>query len=266
MDLLARLKSDAKRWRTALALLAIVTIAGVFHSIWVIGAFLTIVFIVASKEAIALFGFGNDIKLWLASAAVWLAAIFYPRPIEALVLTILIAASIVAFDQKRDLKIAMPILYPAAPLLFLFSLYAEFGIGAYVWLLIVVLSCDVGAYYTGKTLGKTPFSPSSPNKTIEGVAGGVTAATILGTIVGILSPIKMNGVDISIGFWEIAAITALCAIASIFGDLFESYLKRKAGVKDSGKILPGHGGALDRIDGYLFAGVVLLFGLRLAAL
>ncbi|MDR0664315.1 MAG: phosphatidate cytidylyltransferase [Helicobacteraceae bacterium] len=267
MSLLARLKDDAKRWRTALILLAVVALVGVFHSVWTIGAFLTLVFVAASKEAIALFGHGNNWKLWLACVAVWIAAIFYPRPIEAIVLTILIAASIVAFDQKRDLKIALPLLYPAAPLLFLFSLYTEFGIGAYVWLFVTVAACDIGAYYAGKALGKTPFSPSSPNKTIEGVAGGVTAAAIFGTIAGVLASIKtVGGVLISIDFLPILAITTLCAIASIFGDLFESYLKRKAGVKDSGKILPGHGGALDRIDGYLFAGVVLLFGLRLAAI
>jgi phosphatidate cytidylyltransferase len=256
MGIISRIKSDAKRWQTAAVLLAAVALVGVFHSLWVVGAFLTIVFIVASKEAIALYGLKNARALWIATILAWFAAIFYARPIEAIVVAILIAASFAAFDQKRDLKIVLPFLYPAAPLIFLFSLYAEFGISAYVWLLTTVVACDAGAYYAGKTLGKTPFSPSSPNKTIEGAAGGVTAGTILGSIAGCLTPI---------GFWTIAAITIAVSAASIFGDLFESYLKRKANAKDSGNILPGHGGVLDRIDGYLFAGVILLFALRLAS-
>ncbi|MDR1451297.1 MAG: phosphatidate cytidylyltransferase [Helicobacteraceae bacterium] len=258
MGLLARLKSDAKRWRTALILLLVAAIAIAFHSVWAIGALLTIIFAVASWEAIALFGYRGNLRLWCASAVAWLAAIFYPRPIEVVALAILVLAAIVALDQKRDLKVALPILYPTAPMLFLFSLYTDFGIGAYIWLLAITLSCDAGAYYAGKALGKTPFSPSSPNKTIEGVAGGITAAAIFGTIAGVIAPF-------SIGFWTILAITIACAIASVFGDLFESYLKRKAQVKDSGSILPGHGGALDRIDGYLFAAPVLLFALRLVA-
>jgi phosphatidate cytidylyltransferase len=261
----SKFKNDAQRWRTGLILFAIVVVAGIFHSKWLIGGFLTVVFIAASKEALTLFGYKDNFKLWFATIAVWIVAIFYPRPIEAVVLAILIAASIVAFDQKRDLKIALPLLYPAAPLLFLFSLYVEFGIFSYVWLLAIVIACDAGAYYAGKTLGKTPFSPTSPGKTIEGVAGGITAAAIFGTIAGFFMPERTIGdLSVSLGFWSALLITILCAIASIFGDLFESFLKRKAGVKDSGNILPGHGGALDRIDGYLFAGVVLLFGLRLA--
>jgi phosphatidate cytidylyltransferase len=67
----------------------------------------------------------------------------------------------------------------------------------------------------------------------------------------------------SVGFWSGLFISLVVAVASVFGDLFESYLKREADVKDSGDILPGHGGILDRTDGYLFGGIVMLVLLRL---
>jgi phosphatidate cytidylyltransferase len=93
---------------------------------------------------------------------------------------------------------------------------------------------------------------TSPKKTIEGVIGGIVVAAIGGTFVGVTI------VDIE----KAAIVSFFVAIASVFGDLFESYLKRKAGVKDSGTILPGHGGVLDRIDGYLFGAVAMLVLLR----
>jgi phosphatidate cytidylyltransferase len=117
----------------------------------------------------------------------------------------------------------------------------------------VVASADIGAYFVGKSIGKTPFSASSPNKTREGVYGGVVTATIAGFFIGI---------TIVEDIPQAIIISLMAAIGSVFGDLFESYLKRQAGVKDSGSILPGHGGVLDRIDGYLFSSIIMLVLLR----
>ena len=122
-----------------------------------------------------------------------------------------------------------------------------------LWLLIIVASTDIGAYFIGKGFGKTKFSETSPNKTIEGVIGGVSFAVVLGTVFAI------NEVNVIAAI----AISAIVSFASVFGDLFESYLKREAGVKDSGSILPGHGGVLDRVDGYLFGAIVMLVLLRI---
>ena len=116
-----------------------------------------------------------------------------------------------------------------------------------LWLLVLVAGADIGAYFVGKSIGVTSFCATSPNKTLEGVAGGVVTAAILGII---FSPSD-------IGFLLTFVISLLVATASVFGDLFESYLKREADVKDSGDILPGHGGILDRTDGYLFAGIIM---------
>jgi phosphatidate cytidylyltransferase len=143
-------------------------------------------------------------------------------------------------------------MYPITSYLFLFSLYLSFGMEVLLWLLVIVAGTDIGAYFIGKSIGATKFCETSPNKTLEGVIGGVVTAAILGLI---FSPDYVS-------FFTAFIISFLVALSSIFGDLFESYLKREADIKDSGDILPGHGGILDRTDGYLFGGIVMLVLLR----
>ncbi|WP_297434606.1 phosphatidate cytidylyltransferase, partial [Sulfurimonas sp.] len=145
-----------------------------------------------------------------------------------------------------------PFIYPTAGLLFIFSMYEEYGVLSLLWLLAVVALTDIGAYVVGKSIGKTPFCETSPNKTLEGVFGGVAVATFAGAFFGLYV----------VDFWTALIISFAVSATSIFGDLFESSLKRSAGVKDSGTLLPGHGGVLDRIDGYLFGGIVMLVLLR----
>lgn len=104
---------------------------------------------------------------------------------------------------------------------------------------------DTMAYIVGSLIGKTPFSKISPKKTWEGTAGGALLCVIVISLIAYftkLLPVK-----------DAAIIAALCAIFGTIGDLFESKLKRMAGVKDSGSIMPGHGGFLDRFDSLLFA-------------
>lgn len=107
---------------------------------------------------------------------------------------------------------------------------------------------DTMAYITGSFIGRTPFSKISPKKTWEGTLGG--AVLCVACIWG-LSELIDRASDISTGHW--LAIGAICAVAGTVGDLFESKLKRLAGVKDSGSVMPGHGGFLDRFDSLLFA-------------
>jgi len=130
-------------------------------------------------------------------------------------------------------------LLPALALLWIRERDAH-GLILLVWTFIVTWSTDIGAYFAGRKFGKHKLAPTiSPNKTVEGLYGGIAAAALLG------------------GAWVLAMGlgTALLALAPVFaiaaqgGDLFESGMKRRAGVKDSGAWLPGHGGVLDRLDG-----------------
>ena len=110
---------------------------------------------------------------------------------------------------------------------------------------IMVWVCDSGAYFTGYFLGKHKMAPHlSPKKTIEGGVGGVLLTVVAALIIQRFLPIAPNMLNAVI-------VALLVAFGAIVGDLFESYLKRSFGVKDSGNILPGHGGFADRFDSFL---------------
>lgn len=135
-------------------------------------------------------------------------------------------------------------LAPAVALLWIRERAEYEGIGQgfdlLIWVFLVVWSTDIGAYFAGRAIGGPKLAPSiSPNKTIAGLIGGVVSAAVLAGAwvyyVGLPAPL----------LW----IAVPFAVAAQLGDLFESGLKRRAGVKDSGNWLPGHGGLLDRLDG-----------------
>src|SRR6476469_75080 len=110
------------------------------------------------------------------------------------------------------------------------------GLDLRLWALLVTWSTDIGAYFAGRRFGKAKLAPSiSPNKTVAGLYGGVAAATVIGG-----AWVLLRG----LGHPLIILAPFLAAFAQ-GGDLFESWMKRRAGVKDSGKLLPGHGGILD---------------------
>ena len=236
---------------TGLALLAGVLIVGFIDNFFLMWLVFGLIYILAFKEAIMLFGVEKDGLLPFA-VGLWLVAGIYPYGDDLFVLAGVAYAGAVAFNKEVKWVDFFPFVYPTAGMLFMFTMYEEYGVMALLWLVAVVALTDIGAYAVGKSIGKTPFCETSPNKTMEGVVGGVVVATAGGMFFGL--PI----VDLGIAF----LISFFVAVSSIFGDLFESSLKRQAGVKDSGDLLPGHGGVLDRIDGYLFGGIVMLVLLR----
>lgn len=115
--------------------------------------------------------------------------------------------------------------------------------------------CRQWAHFVGRKLGKRKLAPNvSPNKSIEGLVGGIITASLVAIGVGI--GLDLTGVAL-VAFLSLSGLTVM---ASVLGDLFESMLKRRAGIKDSGTILPGHGGVLDRIDSLLSATPVFALG------
>ena len=143
-----------------------------------------------------------------------------------------------------------------------------------IYTLLVVWAGDIFAYFVGKSLGRHRMSPRiSPNKTWEGAVASVLASVIIGTLwiqhqpgispallrIGLIDrPGGMWGQE-QPSLWPIILLSAVVNIAAQLGDLVESLIKRGAGVKDSGTLLPGHGGMLDRIDALLFAAPVLWY-------
>ena len=146
---------------------------------------------------------------------------------------------IVIITQRRELGLG--VLYCGLPVLALVIIRRQHeGVVFALWALALVWMCDIGAYFAGRAIGGPKLAPRvSPNKTWAGLIGGVILAGLFGAFMhwayGL--PLRMT------------LATPLLAIVAQAGDLYESWLKRRAGVKDSGNILPGHGGVMDRLDG-----------------
>ena len=157
------------------------------------------------------------------------------------------------------------IIYPTAFLAFLVALRndgmiaGDDGFVRALGVIVLVWAADTGAYYAGRTLGRHPLAPAvSPKKTWEGFAGGVVVALGTGWAIG-----TWGGAGIESAHW--IALGGIAAIFGPIGDLFESALKRDAGVKDSAGWLPGHGGFLDRFDALAFVAPLAWVYLRYVA-
>ena len=139
----------------------------------------------------------------------------------------------------------------SAPDIVLFGKTFDAGIGYIVLMFVVISLSDIAAYYVGSHFGKTPlWKEISPKKTIEGSIGG-TVASVLGAV--------FIGYFINMPIIHSVITGLILSAFAQLGDLVESMIKRDAGVKDSGSILPGHGGILDRADSYIFTGAIAYY-------
>jgi len=155
---------------------------------------------------------------------------------------LLIAAMLMAMFPKAALTAVGVGYIGSAAIAILFLREQPLGFALALWTLAIVWATDIGAYFAGRAIGGPKLAPViSPNKTWAGLAGGMITAAIVGALIAKFGHLPTRAM------W----IAPLLAVVAQLGDLLESGMKRHAGVKDSGKILPGHGGLLDRIDGLL---------------
>ncbi|KEQ55287.1 phosphatidate cytidylyltransferase [Sphingobium chlorophenolicum] len=149
---------------------------------------------------------------------------------------------------SRSVKLALGVPYIVVPVMALLFLRGQapdtIGLLLTLWALALVWATDIGAYFAGRSIGGPKLAPRvSPSKTWSGLGGGVLAALLVGFLL-----YRFAGLPV-----QLAAASGLLAVAAQLGDLFESSMKRRAGVKDSGTLLPGHGGVMDRLDGVVAA-------------
>jgi len=178
----------------------------------------------------------------------------------ALVMLVFCAVAAGLFARSRGqeaLDAAYGVLYlgwPAVLLIWLRDGSTAVGLAWTVFAFAVAWASDIMAYLAGSTFGGPKLWPRfSPNKTWSGFIGGLAAGCVAGALLGTF-------LDMGIGPLWSAALALAAAIATMAGDLWESALKRRYGVKDAGNLIPGHGGLLDRVDGLMFAAVVVACG------
>lgn len=158
-------------------------------------------------------------------------------------LGLIAAAAVFALVSTKRRVLALGIIYTGLPVLALLLIRKQpDGLLFAIWAMALVWMCDIGAFFVGRAFGGPRLAPMiSPNKTWAGFIGGIIAAGAFGAVLHVGWGLPMR----------LTLATPLLAVVAQAGDLYESWLKRQAGVKDSGTILPGHGGLMDRLDGLM---------------
>lgn len=197
--------------------------------------------------------------LYLAGAGLGLSAL-------AAALAILVSGAI-ARDSRHRWWTVMGFAYAAVIVLVppLVRDHPEFGLAGLLWMFAVVWATDVAAYFTGRGLGGPKlWAKVSPKKTWSGFVGGLLAGIVAGLLTAIVA--EQFGWVPTVELKMVAVLSGIASVASQLGDLGESALKRKFNVKDSSHLIPGHGGVMDRLDGFWAVSVlvgVLFLAMRL---
>lgn len=249
----AKVKSGglAKRVLSALVILPVALLA-VWQGTWFFAAFLVLLAILGAFEWVAISGESRRLPGFILAASVVGAAFatfHFPLAwglVSLGVAFLLGIGSSFKSGSKTSFLIGFGAVYMAAAFYGAWYLrQGNHGVEVFLWLCAMVVATDVGAYVSGKSIGGPKLAPSiSPNKTWAGLIGGMTAAALASLA---FMAVTTNSV---ISLLLIGAATAVIAQA---GDLLESWMKRCSGLKDSSHLIPGHGGVLDRIDGFLAA-------------
>lgn len=220
-------KGGAQPHRTGGFVLGLLVV-GIFlrPSLWVLGATALLLFVVAAPLLLPQ-------EQFLVSFTVTIAGVVYPTGL---------LGSLVWLREVRSAAVT--------------------DSGAFqlvLFILLLVWATDVAAYYVGRTVGRRPLAPiTSPNKTWEGTLGGLGAALVVGIV------LKLTLVDL-LAWPHVAVLIVIGGGVSQLGDLLESTLKRSTGVDDSSRLLPGHGGMLDRFDAMAVAAPLIVIYLHLVA-
>jgi len=209
-----------------------------------------VAFLAASEYLRIVSGPGFDPAALLVGVVCWFMADPGAGAVSFRVLAVVIVVIEVLFKNQPIAVVAaryFAVLYVAMPLGLLVATHALGGREAVLLLIATIVVSDSSQYYTGRLLGRRPLAPTvSPKKTIEGAVGGVVFGTLFMLLAGkFVFPFARP--------WMLLAMGAAVVAFGIVGDLFESKLKRVAGIKDSSTLIPGHGGVLDRIDALLMA-------------
>jgi phosphatidate cytidylyltransferase len=242
-----------------------IAIACIWYGGWAFGALGVWMAVGAQREVYGLMrqgGLRPNVGLGLVLGAAVAARALLPFDISIFVVVGLVAAMLLELVRRSEQPLAdvsataFGVFYPSALIGYLVALREAEGVlletDAAFWLTLGTIVCvwgaDSGAYAAGRTLGKTPLFPRvSPNKTWEGAVGGFVTAGLLAWALKVWFVPALG--------WDAVAVFALCCgVFAPLGDLTESLFKRAAGVKDSGRFLPGHGGYLDRLDALIVAG------------
>lgn len=192
-------------------------------------------------------------QLGALSGVAVLLAIYLPA---AFALPVLVAPALVGGTQLGSHRVIFMVFVVLVSLAGygMMSVRDDFGFGWMLWLVLVVVATDVAGYFAGKSIGGPKFWPAvSPNKTWAGTGGGWVAAGLVG-----LAFVVFRGAP-----WGAVPVSVAVSMAAQMGDIAESAVKRRMGVKDSSALIPGHGGLLDRFDGMLGASVFVLMTIPL---
>jgi phosphatidate cytidylyltransferase len=251
---------------SALALLPVVLVAVWYGDFW-FRLLLAVAFALMLYEWLQLLGVSRG---WFRPVVMILYAgfggafLYFPLGLVDEMAAFFVSGSIsalgilgVASGQTRVFWTLTGLVYIATPILSLLWIStAPFGMFWIYWCLLTVWAMDVGGFFVGKTIGRHKLAPYlSPNKTWEGLAGGILLAIIADWILyKVLATVTIMPLPEIAPAWYLAAFMA--AFAQV-GDLFESGVKRHFGIKDTSGLIPGHGGLLDRVDGLLFVAPAL---------